>query len=30
MKKIISVLCALALVSAAAFAQKVEKKGDKE
>lgn len=30
MKKIISVLCALALVSAVAFAQKPEKKGDKE
>ena len=30
MKKINSVLCALALVGAVAFAQKVEKKGDKE
>ena len=30
MKKIISVLCALALVGAVAFAQKPEKKGDKE
>lgn len=30
MKKIISVLCALALVSAVAFAQKPEKKGGKE
>ncbi len=30
MKKIISVLCTLALVSAVAFAQKPEKKGDKE
>lgn len=30
MKKIISVLCALALVGAVAFAQKSEKKGDKE
>ena len=30
MKKIISVLCALALVSAVAFAQKPEKKGNKE
>lgn len=30
MKKMISVLCALALVGAVAFAQKVEKKSDKE
>ena len=30
MKKIISVLCALALVSAVAFAQKPENKGNKE